>query len=341
MDASVRIVHAGLALFVCAAFYLPASSYAWGKFGHLTVCDLAYRNLTPDSRVELQRLLHSKEGGIEVKGRGKLEDRVYTSLNVGCLEEDELPRRHANDHFINVERSTTNISSSDCQTRPECIFSGIDRDFETLKDASKPDEERVFALMALGHWIGDIHQPLHVSFSDDKGGNGIDVDMKARCGTSKFRPKNLHAVWDNCLPEAGLFERVRQRADYKADWSRFTITYRAVDSLQANTSLADEKKIVEGDPASWAEESYQITISPKAKYCVKKSGACHYSSTIEALTKDVEKRVQTIDDAYLRLFAPVAQERLRRAGFRLADLLNKALDPRYSGPVANSTQKAK
>ena len=25
----------------------------------------------------------------------------------------------------------------------------------------------------LGHWVGDVHQPLHVSFKDDRGGNAI------------------------------------------------------------------------------------------------------------------------------------------------------------------------
>jgi hypothetical protein len=27
----------------------------------------------------------------------------------------------------------------------------------------------------VGHWVGDIHQPLHVSFEDDRGGNSVLV----------------------------------------------------------------------------------------------------------------------------------------------------------------------
>jgi hypothetical protein len=46
-------------------------------------------------------------------------------------------------------------------------------------------------LKFLGHWVGEIHQPLHVSFEDDRGGNGILVT--GICGT------NLHAAWDTCL----------------------------------------------------------------------------------------------------------------------------------------------
>jgi len=282
--------------------------------------------------------MHSHEGGITVKGRGTLADRTYTSFNVGCLEEDELPRKHPEDHFINVDRKTMQITIGDCPDQAKCNRSAITRDFETLKDSSKPDEERVFALMALGHWVGDIHQPLHVSFADDRGGNGILVQMKARCGTSGFTPKNLHAVWDNCLAEAGLFERVRQRADNKKSWSQRTITYRAVDSLQANTSLAEEKSFLKGDPAAWADESYQITISADAQYCVQRGDECRYSVSSTSL-EGSEKRTQAVDHAYISTFAPVVQERLRRAGFRLADLINKALDPNYTGPLANSTQR--
>ena len=166
---------------VCSA---PQSALAWGKFGHLVVCDLAYRNLTETSREKLKELFNVKHGGITVKGKGKLDDRHYTSFNVGCLEEDALPRRHPEDHFINFSRDTKAIEGSACPTDVECIFDGIERDLATLKDTSASNEDRVFALMAVGHWIGDIHQPLHISFADDRGGNSIDVKLKGKCGHS-------------------------------------------------------------------------------------------------------------------------------------------------------------
>ena len=315
------------------------NSYAWGTFGHLTVCDLAYRNLTKEAKLALQDLMHSHDGGITVRGKGRMEDRHYTSFNLGCLEEDKLPRRNPEDHFINVSRDTELISGAACPGGGECILAGIQRDFETLRDTEKSDEDRVFALMALGHWVGDIHQPLHVSFADDRGGNSIDVDMKAKCGTSHGgKPKNLHAVWDNCLLEAKLFERVRQREDFKTTWGPRTITYRAVDSLQANTSLSEEKSFVGADPWTWAAESYAITVEPDVLYCTHEPGGCFYSGESETYSSD-GRRVQPIYKKYLTTFSPVAQERIRRAGFRLADLINKALDPAYTGPIANSSQR--
>ncbi|GJP37110.1 hypothetical protein CLOM_g21551 [Closterium sp. NIES-68] len=48
------------------------------------------------------------------------------------------------------------------------------------------------ALMFLAHFAGDIHQPLHVGFTSDLGGNRVHV--------SWFKRKtNLHAVWDGYI----------------------------------------------------------------------------------------------------------------------------------------------
>lgn len=48
---------------------------AWGRFGHLAVCDLAYRNFTDTTRDELKKLFQTQQGGITVKGKGKMPDR--------------------------------------------------------------------------------------------------------------------------------------------------------------------------------------------------------------------------------------------------------------------------
>lgn len=315
----------------------PTQAVAWGKQGHLTVCDLAYRNLTETSRAAIVDLLQSEAGGIRVKGRGKLPNRHYTSFNIGCLEEDAMPRRHPDDHFINVSRDTNLIRNS-CGTSPDCILSGIERDRQILADRSKTNEERAFALMGLGHWIGDIHQPLHISFADDRGGNGIVAKLAGKCGSSSYRVKELHGVWDNCLLEAGLFEKIRRAPGYKKPRSPNTITYRAVDALQAATPLSEEKTLVQGQPVDWANESYAITLQEGVLYCQMAGQVCRYSSTAEQLKKGGERRLQPIDQTYLATYAPVAEERVRRAGFRLAHILNQALDPAYTGPIQNSTQ---
>ena len=330
-----------LALAPIALLTLPGQAKAWGKFGHLTVCDLAYRNLTPKSREVLGSLIRSRSGGFEVPARGKTAARRYTSFNIGCLEEDEIPRRNKNDHFINLSRDTAQITGDACPAQVadgECILEGIRRDLAILKDPTKSREDRVFALFAIGHWVGDIHQPLHVSFEDDRGGNGIDAKVTGGCGKFGYSANDLHGVWDNCILHAGTFGRVRKRADFKPTWSRWTVTYRAVDTLQANTSLTEERQIVAGEPWQWAAESYQITTSPDVRYCIQVGDSCNYSTTAVTLKNRAPKRFEQLDQAYLQQYDRLVENRIRFAGFRLAHLLNQALDPDYSGPIKNSTQ---
>lgn len=325
-------------VFLLSLAFLPYKAFAWGQFGHLVVCDLAYRNLTDASKANLIDLFNGKNG-ISVKGKGKMADRQYTSFNLGCLEEDVVPRKHPDDHFINVSRDTKSIDGKSCPHNAACIFEGIDRDLAILKNQAAKKEDRVFALMAIGHWIGDIHQPLHISFADDRGGNSIDIKLQGKCGSSATRPDNLHSVWDNCLLESGLFERVRKSPTYKKEWSKNTITYRAVDLLLAQTSLTEQKSYLTSEPWQWAAESFQITLEPGVLYCIKTGNKCNYSATQEALGEKAKRRIEQIDQAYLAKYAVVAEERVKKAGFRLAHLLNLALDPNYKEPVVKTNKK--
>jgi hypothetical protein len=333
--ASVGAALGGLALLA------PSEAKAWGKFGHLTVCDLAYRNLTPTSRQALAALLKSRSGGVTVPGQGQRPARHYTSFNMGCLEEDEMPRRNPADHFINLGRETVAITGPQCPpqaSQGRCILEGIRRDLAILADPERSQQERVIALFAVGHWMGDIHQPLHVSFADDRGGNGIDAKVTGGCGKFGYSAKELHGVWDNCILHSGTFERVRRRADFKRSWSRFTVTYRAVDTFQANTTLAEEQQIVAGQPWQWAAESYRITTDPAVRYCVRAGSSCNYSPAVVTLRRNAPKRFEQLNQTYLQHFDRVAESRILYAGLRLGHLLNQALDPAYSGPVRNSSQ---
>jgi len=337
----VRLFQILLVVFALGAglFGRAPEAKAWGEYGHLTVCDLAYRNLTDKAREELNKLLAGPDGRGVTVSRGDVDLRSYTSFNVGCLEEDERPRRHPKDHFLNLDRGTAVIASSDCPGGNKCILAGIDRDLAMLKDGAKPRQDRVLALMAIGHWVGDIHQPLHVSFADDAGGHGVAARLSGKCGTSRYRVSNLHGVWDNCLLEAGLFERVRKRADYKPTWGERTITYRAVDTLMANTTATEEKELVKGAPVDWANESLAITRQPGVLYCTIMAGLCRYSADQAVLPEGGQPRKQALSQDYLATYERVAEGRVRLAGFRLAHLLNAALDPAYTGPTANRGQR--
>ena len=65
----------------------------------------------------------------------------------------------------------------------------------TLRDPGAPAPERAKALRFLAHFIGDLHQPLHVGRRDDRGGNEILVTWQGEVS-------NLHHVWDSDMIDA-------------------------------------------------------------------------------------------------------------------------------------------
>lgn len=99
----------------------------------------------------------------------------------------------------------------------------------------------------LVHFVGDVHQPLHLGRASDRGGNDIEV-------TFNHKKTNLHSLWDTGLLVhtglsrdeylAGLNRMVKPAA--KAEW---------LDSL---------------DPVDWATESHVLAHS--YAYVVPKNG---------------------------------------------------------------------
>src|SRR5262249_38194255 len=145
--------------------------------------------------------------------------------------------------------------------------------------ASNQDEsERLRLLKSLGHWVGDIHQPLHVSFEDDKGGNYVAA--AGGCASS------LHLVWGICIVESqvGIDEgqvaaalRSEITAEDRKAWAPASLNASAV--------------------AAWATESLEIAMRPVVQYCFQHDGGCWYSP--EAQQFNGKQRTVEISARYL------------------------------------------
>ena len=82
-------------------------------------------------------------------------------------------------------------------------MAAIERQAELL-GSTAPDDVRLRALKYLVHFVGDVHQPLHAGYRDDKGGNTYQLQVF-------MRGSNLHAVWDS-----GLIKNLNEDADVLA-----------------------------------------------------------------------------------------------------------------------------
>lgn len=298
----MRAIVLGFLLLIGSA----SPALAFGEYGHITVCEMAYRMLSDTSRAELNRIL--------------LADGEYKAFNRACTDEDNPPRLRSSEHFLNLPRTRLAVTGADCFAQPKCVVSAIEGDWAVLRSPTSSDMDKAKALKGIGHWVGDIHQPLHISYADDRGGNFVRK-------TGPCSSNNLHSVWDSCIIERrvfnfGLLERT-------LGWGKYTKVYRASDRILSTISPADKRAWQASQPWEWAAESYVITIRPDVGYCVQKDGACWYDESRRELERDGPQRTFTVTDEYLDLQAPVVEKRLAQAAVRLAHVLNTAFDPAY------------
>lgn len=188
-------------LFLClliaaSASIKPVTAYAWGNEGHQLVCGLATQYLTAKAKRFVKQTL---AWGQYIDGNGKDDfadacvwpDKAKYSTYKGSYEA----------HFLNVPKADDHINlARDCAAL-DCIAVGIQRSLVYLSrpaDGRREKARKAAALRFLGHFIGDLHQPLHVSNEEDWGGNKIKVSWFGKS-------TNLHAIWDaGIIEHAGL-----------------------------------------------------------------------------------------------------------------------------------------
>lgn len=301
-----------LAAFVFAMTLFSSSpALAWGDSGHRTVCEIAVRNLTPAARAEVSRLLRAHPA---ILGANPLNAEYGWACTYPDHPANDGPGRRSPEHFVNYPRDLTAVAGPGCGTGYPCIVTAIAADFAILSSRWALDMQRAESLVYLGHWLGDIHQPLHSSFADDRGGN--DLNVSGLCTT------NLHSAWDTCI----LTERQQLGRTPSLEMIRGLA---ALWSDQVGDT--DRAAWLSSLPWQWTAESYAETIRPTVGYCVVRPDGCGYSETQATWSQGQSKRSVRIDDAYADMAMPIIQRRISQAGIRLGHLLNRALDPAYGG----------
>jgi len=291
--AKTLIRSASLASTVLFLVILSANSVlAWGDTAHRIICEIAFKELDSQAKAEVKRLIRL--------------DPVFFTFSGSCIWPDH-PRKRSREHFVNLPRSATQLENDPCPLADQCVVTAIEADLKIVADAGATDTRKLDALKFLGHWVGDVHQPLHVSFKDDRGGNRIKEARPCK--------RNLHAVWDGCIIETKLGTDIRSIAR----------------ALRGAVTPADRTQWNSTDSKAWANESFKITTSAAVGYCVKKDGACRYAADNGELDSNEEKRVVVVDDAYMERQLPTIKERLTQAGVRLGHLLNHAVGGSTNG----------
>ena len=259
---------------------------AWGGLGHEAICELAFLELDDTARKRVIALIR--------------QDQEFSVFRASCNWPDR-PRQRASEHFVNLPRDATGLDDDECPLAEECVVSAIEHDFAVLTSSDATDEEKLAALKFLGHWVGDIHQPLHAASQDDRGGYYIRT-LGSSC-------ESLHTVWDRCIVEE------------RRGMHPLTI----VRELKAG--ITDEQRVgwLASDAVAWANELFAIARKADLGYCEMVGDTCQYAADNREFDEGQPERVVVVDDGYLDMHAPIARERIAKAGVRLAGLLNRAL----------------
>src|SRR5262249_31378046 len=120
----------------------------------------------------------------------------------------------------------------DCP-RNDCVIAKLAEFRKALQDPATTPEQRREALMFIAHFVGDMHQPLHCADHDDKGGNGVRVQVFDRI-------TNLDRRWDG-----GMTTRLGTEDMRLPELSR---------------EGARHKKWRKGSVEKWAEESHKRAV---------------------------------------------------------------------------------
>ena len=215
-------------LAVCAV--VPVA-HAWGPLGHRVVAALAQAQLSPAAAAQVQRLLAPEHTRQLAEVANWADDLRHDPT------QQALWKATRNLHYINFrDPHCRYLAPRDCPDG-QCVVGALARYVAVLGDRSAPDAARRAALKFVVHFVGDIHQPLHAGYRNDKGGNDYQVRFEGQ-------GSNLHRVWDSGLLDTRAL-----------GWASYA---RALDTHGGAAPAARAPRAY----AAWAEESCRATAAP-------------------------------------------------------------------------------
>jgi hypothetical protein len=160
-------------------FFLTHSqaAFSWGSAGQTITVVIAEKYLSTTARMKIRRIL----GEVTLSRLATWADQARNS---------EEWRQTGPWHYIDMV-------SGNYLNEPANIRDAISY-CQSQLDSAIPDKEKVVWLKFLIHFIGDLHQPMHIGDPLDRGGNQTRVSYLGK-------KVSLHGLWDSSfIREQGL-----------------------------------------------------------------------------------------------------------------------------------------
>ena len=161
--------------------WIAISATAYDAVGHRIVADIAYKNLTEKARIQVDEVLGKR--GI-----------VYEATWADEVRSDKKYDYSYPWHYQNLKDSLTNKDFKSLLESPKNEGEHLFYAIELMTNRLKKDRNDAEALKFLVHFVGDLHQPMHLGRKEDLGGNKVDAKWFGK-------QINLHSLWDGHLLE--------------------------------------------------------------------------------------------------------------------------------------------
>jgi len=279
-----------------------AHPLAWGPTGHRVVAEVAQRHLSPAARERVTRLLAGRSLADVVNWPDELRSDPrfdkYKPLHFATVPNGVTSYRDAKKDkcgdLVAAIGALSNFLGTGSRDDLFAVKALTDKSDGTAKGSCNPKETDPIspdtALRLLAHFIGDLHEPLHVG-GTDLGGNRVRVSWLNRWQT------NLHSTWD----------------DEMIDYER--LGYLEYAEFLDHTSDADVARWQVGDTVAWADEA----VAMRAKLYVFPDDKRPFVAPASAAAPA---------DSYLVSYGYIGaqrdrmREQLVKGGLRLASVLN-------------------
>jgi hypothetical protein len=283
---------AGLAAITAAlTLQQPNAALAWGDEGHEVVALIAQGYLNPPVLKKVNAMLAADTDTL-----------VAHDIASAATWADQYRRHHpetAQWHFVDIELSAPNLdqacfnhpaipagSLASTGPREDCVVDKVQEFADELANPATNPEEQIVALKFLLHFVGDMHQPLHASDDNDRGGNQKKVTASGQ------HAGNLHHYWDDVFVE-------QLGPDAKS----------IASGLTERITNADVQTWSKGTPSDWAMEAFKISKD----------------DAYGQLPQPNAKGTYHLDEDYMATATADVATQLSRGGVRLAFILNKSL----------------
>ena len=165
------------AAFLMTVLIFPIKTMAWGKKGHAYVAEVAFSYLDENT----------KKIVLEYLDGTTIEDAANWMDNVRSNHSYDYMKPY---HYVDFERNEAVV-----ETSGDNIIYKLDTTIKELKNRKNLSKEEIKTkIEIIFHLIGDLHQPLHVGYSSDKGGNSLQLLFNDK-------KTNLHSLWDSGIIE--------------------------------------------------------------------------------------------------------------------------------------------